>query len=124
MDQAIARQDQDLAMRADQLFAEGYLADPNYEPNPLQRLILHRDHGALVPNPMDATGLLELATTARDVWPRALEGKLQYTRTLLHIGDRTGAETAFRELALLFPGAPKVERLSADMGIAAPEAGE
>ena len=116
-DQALARQDPALAALADQMFETGYATDPDYMPNVLQRLELHRDHGGLLAAPLADVELVALAAQARDIWPRSLEGQLQLVRTKHHVGDLAGAAVLLHDTARAFPKARQVAQLGEELGM-------
>ena len=119
-DQAIARNDQSAAVRADGLFAEGFAIDPNFDLNPKQRIKLNRDHPALLPDPLTGESLVGLAATVRDIWPRSVEGQVEYARTLHRVGDSREALRAYQKLAQDHPDSTLVKRLAVELSIDQP----
>ena len=113
---AVANQSREAAIRADQLFAQGAMVDPNDELNPAQRLKLHRDHAGLLPEALSGANLVVLAAVARDVWPQSVDRHVEYVRTLAHVGQPDAARIAYRELTRSFPGSASVEQLAIDLG--------
>jgi hypothetical protein len=110
-DQAIELQDRKLAMLADGVFAKGAGVDPYYPNDLIERIRLHRDHRALLDNPVNNETLLQWIEYVRAWNPHPLLVQVEYARTLAFAGRKKEAMLFAKQLQREKPESQSIKDL-------------
>ena len=115
MDQGIELQNRELALFADNAFAKGLTVNPYYSNNLIERIRLHRDHPALLDNPVSPETLLQWAEHMRTWNPHLFPVKLEYARTLAFAGRKKEAMLFAKNMQIDYPKSRIVRDLISDL---------
>ena len=87
-DQAVELKNRELAALADSVFAKGTVINPYYSNNWIERIRLHRDHRALLDNPVSHETLLLWSEGLLAWHPYHGPVNMEYARTLVFLGQK------------------------------------
>lgn len=110
-EQALASGNQEFAVRADALFAEGMRVDPYDVNNFVDRAILQRQHPELFDKPATAETILGWSAWAAKLRPYQLSVRAEYARALARAGRNDEALRIARALASQHPESRLARRL-------------
>lgn len=114
-DQAIELKNRELAALADNAFAKGKEINKYYPDNLVERIRLHRDHPALLDNPVSPETLSQWMEHVRTWNPHLLSVKIEYARTLAFSGKKQEAMLFAKQLQNKYPESKAIEKLINDL---------
>jgi O-antigen ligase len=114
-DQAVELKNRELAALADSAFEKGIEINPYYSNNLIERIRLHRDHPALLDNPVSPETLFRWSEGLLAWHPYHGPVNMEYARTLAFLGKKKEALLFARQIQHKYPESKLIKELIKDI---------